>query len=142
MDGRELERDGVSYTVETLEEIRQEEPESRPYWIIGSDAFSNLHRWREPDRLGQLAHWIVLLRPGFPVVLPAEAPRWCSSGRTDDPARLRQDPAGGVLYLPVTPFGISATAIRDRIRRGAALDYLVPASLQAALERAGCYDAP
>ena len=142
LDDRELRREGVSHTVETLLGIREEEPESRLYWIVGSDAFSNLHQWREADRLGRLAHWIVLLRPGFPLVLPEEAPGWCRTGRTEDPARLRQDPAGDVLYLRVTALGISATAIRDRIRRGLALDYLVPDSLQDALARAACYDPP
>ncbi len=142
LDDRELRRGGASHTVETLLGIREEEPESRLYWIVGSDAFSRLHQWREPNRLGQLAHWIVLLRPGFPAVLPDEAPGWCRSGRTDDLARLRQDPAGDVLYLRVTALGISATAIRDRIHQGLSLDYLVPASLQGTLERAGCYDPP
>jgi nicotinate-nucleotide adenylyltransferase len=143
VDDRELRRGGVSYTVETLAEIRETEPDARLYWMVGSDAFCGLHGWREADRLGRLAHWIVLLRPGFEDRLPPpQAPDWCRSGTTDDPAKLRRDPAGGVLYLPVTPLGISATAVRARIRRGQRLDYLVPEPIRGTLERADCYDPP
>jgi len=59
----ELEREGVSYTVDTLEELRSQ---GELFLILGSDALADLPRWRAPDRIRELATILVAARPGAP----------------------------------------------------------------------------
>ncbi|WP_433967225.1 nicotinate-nicotinamide nucleotide adenylyltransferase [Tunturiibacter gelidiferens] len=56
-----------NYTVETLSELAQRMPEARLFNLVGADSFLGLPRWHEPERLLQLAEWIVVSRPGFPI---------------------------------------------------------------------------
>jgi nicotinate-nucleotide adenylyltransferase len=57
--------DGLpNYTVDTLTALRKEMPEARLFHLVGADSFLDLRRWREPDRLLELAEWIVVSRPG------------------------------------------------------------------------------
>ena len=61
---RELRRGGVSYTVETLRELRRERPSDVFTWIIGADQWARLGEWRESAELAGLAEWAVYARPG------------------------------------------------------------------------------
>ncbi len=56
-----------NYTVETLATLRETMPDARLFNLCGADSFLNLRRWREPERLLELAEWIVVSRPGFPL---------------------------------------------------------------------------
>jgi nicotinate-nucleotide adenylyltransferase len=132
LDLRELQREGPSYTFDTLASLREEIAAARPLvLLIGADAFAGLsswHRWRE---LFGLAHLCVLTRPAqipaMPEVLAAEvAPRLAQG--VDD---LRSEPAGRVLNMIVTSLGISATRIRNLLATGAEPRWLVPDALLA-----------
>jgi len=152
VDAREIRRSGRSYTVPTLEELRREEP-SRPLaLIVGGDAFLGLptwHRWRE---LFELAHIIVVERPGVAMegALPPElAAEWSRRLRTDATA-LATAAAGTLLRPVVTAHPISASAIRAQLARGregvAAVRGLLPAAVLAYIDRNQLYrsrpDAP
>ena len=112
-DGRELRRAGPTYTVDTLVELRQEIGAERPLAVaIGADAFNGIaswHRWRE---LFDLAHVVVLTRPGHELAFEAEAAGEWYARRAVDTAELLARPAGGVLPLAVTPLEISASLVR------------------------------
>jgi nicotinate-nucleotide adenylyltransferase len=95
----ELEREGASYTVDTLEALRSE---GELFLIVGSDAFADFARWRDPDRIRGLAKVVLAARPGAP-----NAPR-----------------DGTVLDLPL--MDISSRELRARVARGRSLRYLVP----------------
>ena len=132
LDLRELEREGPSYTVDTLASLRGEIGGMRPLVLmIGADAFAGLsswHRWRD---LFGLAHMCVLTRPAqipaMPEALAAEvAPRLVQGADS-----LRSGPAGKVLNMIVTSLGISATRIRDLLEHGAEPRWLVPDALLA-----------
>ncbi|MBB5317559.1 nicotinate-nucleotide adenylyltransferase [Tunturibacter empetritectus] len=56
-----------NYTVETLSELAQRMPEAKLFNLVGADSFLSLPRWHEPERLLELAEWIVVSRPGFPI---------------------------------------------------------------------------
>jgi nicotinate-nucleotide adenylyltransferase len=56
-----------NYTVETLSELARRMPAARLFNLVGADSFLGLPRWHEPERLLQLAEWIVVSRPGFPI---------------------------------------------------------------------------
>jgi nicotinate-nucleotide adenylyltransferase len=145
VDAREVLRPGRSYTVPTLEELRNEEP-SRPLaLIVGADAFLGLptwHRWRE---VFSLAHVVVVGRPGVTIddaLPPALADEW-SRRRCLDAAALGEAAAGSVLVQAVTAHPISASAIRAQLARGAdgvaAVRGLLPAAVLAYIDRNQLY---
>lgn len=126
LDTRELDRDGPSYSVDTLAGLRREEGERPLVLLLGMDAFKGLagwHRWRE---LFQLAHVGVLRRPGFDSDLPSELADESGPRRTGDIARLHARPAGHVVELDVTPLEVSATRIRQLLADGRDPRYLLP----------------
>lgn len=129
LDTRELDRDGPSYTIDTLIELRAEQGERPLILLIGADAFTGLtswHRWRE---LFDVAHIGVLSRPGVEAMLPDELQRMVVHRRVGDVAALHGVPAGRVIELAVTPLEISATRIRELLATGRDPRYLLPAGL-------------
>lgn len=126
-DDREIRRGGVSYTVLTLEELRRECGAAPLCLLIGMDqflGFENWHRWRE---IPELAHIVVLSRPG---VVPDRLPDWAQPRRTGDLATLGTRPSGCLAFLAVSPQDISATRIRERLARGLPVAGLVPEAVQ------------
>ena len=127
LDTRELHREGPSYTVDTLIELRAEIGESHPLvLLVGADAFAGLpewHRWRE---LFDLAHIGVLTRPGHDGVLPTELRTKIASRRCSEMRALHEAPAGRVLPIPVTPLDISASQVRALLAGGHEPRWLVP----------------
>jgi nicotinate-nucleotide adenylyltransferase len=105
-----------NYTVDTLSVLRQEMPEARLFNLVGADSFIDLPRWREPDRLLELAEWIVVSRPGFSL---------------DDLSSLHLTPHQGArLHLLQTIHEeVSSTDLRRRLREGDLCADLIPASI-------------
>lgn len=131
LDTRELRREGPSYTIDTLIELRAEIGDQRPLvLLVGADAFAGLatwHRWRE---LFDHAHVGVLTRPGHEAgALPTELRTKIASRRASDPVQLRESPCGRVLPIPVTPLEISATQVRALLAAGREPRWLVPDAL-------------
>jgi len=145
VDSREIQRKGRSYTVETLEELRRELPSRALALIVGGDAFLGFpewHRWRE---LFDLAHVIVVARPGVAFELempPALAAEWRFRLR-DDLTALSIERAGAIVVQPITAHPISASAIRSELARGAegiaAVRGLLPAAVLAYIDRNQLY---
>lgn len=130
IDTREIERDGASYTVDTLIELRAERGAECPLLLtLGADAFAGLttwHRWRE---LMGLAHFAIAFRPGIELddVKP-ELLELLVEHRSTDPAQLRHAPAGRIFALPLPPHPQSSSEIRRRIAAGLPLQgWLAPA---------------
>jgi nicotinate-nucleotide adenylyltransferase len=139
-DPRELERAGDSYSHDTLVHLRAELGDAEPLCLlVGSDAFAGFLDWHRPREILDLAHVVILRRPGAPEGLSPELrdllrPRLC-----EDPAALRDSPAGRVLFQPVTQLDISSTRIRQLIGRGQSPRYLLPEAVLAICEREGLY---
>ncbi|NIO40741.1 MAG: nicotinate-nucleotide adenylyltransferase, partial [Burkholderiales bacterium] len=131
VDARELARPGISYTVDTLSEVRSETGNTPLCLLMGTDAFVALTTWHSWQELFDLAHIIVARRPGFPLeklasALP-EALRDEYTERLETQADvLRKTPAGRVFTHELTALDVSATALRDLISRNASLRYLLP----------------
>ena len=127
VDDRELKRDTPSYTALTLASLRGEFPLRPLIWLIGIDAFMHINRWYEWPRLFELAHFVVLNRPGFAVsqaLSPALNEVW--QGRLARSASALTDTPHGSIYLhTVTPHAISATVIRNTIAADASDDALL-----------------
>ena len=115
----ELEREGVSYTVDTLEHLRSEYPDATLDWIIGDDNLARLGEWKRIDRIFELANFVVLTRVA-PAILPAnDAVPDCVCDAAARP------PHGAIAYAENATIPISSTEIRRRVRAGESIDALV-----------------
>lgn len=128
LDARELCREGPSYTVDTLLELRAEIGPVRPLvLLLGADAFAGLAAWDRWEQLFELAHVAVLTRPGGASNdLPAVLERAVAPRRVPRVEALRACAAGCVCGLDVTPIDISASAVRSLLAKGHSPRYLVP----------------
>jgi nicotinate-nucleotide adenylyltransferase len=143
IDSREIARKGRSYTVLTLQELRSERPFQPLALIVGTDAFlgfSTWHRWRE---IFDLAHVILVARPGAdltPGLHGALAAQW-RRRRTTDPRALEMPEGGSIYQQVITPHAISASAIRAALARGntGQVRGLLPAAVLAYIGRNHLY---
>jgi nicotinate-nucleotide adenylyltransferase len=128
VDDSEIRRGGVSYTVTTLESLRDDIGDEPMYFMLGSDAFQGLHTWHRWRQLFELAHLVVVQRPDVAAVSRRSLPEWARSQFTEDVDATRRRPAGGLLFVDVPPLDISATELRAAIARGEtpATDVLPP----------------
>lgn len=139
VDERELNRDGVSYTVETLESYRHEYPDRPIGLIVGMDALLQLESWHRWKDILKLAHIIVARRPGTRIPETGEPGRLLENCRVDDNSALRQEHAGRILVHAVTQLEVSSTAIRELVFRGGSPRFLVPDSVAGIIDESGCY---
>lgn len=139
IDTRELERAGPSFMVDTLASLRRAYPDDALALILGQDALNGLDRWHEWRRLPDLAHLVVMARPGEAPVYGDQLAELLAPRMVEDPDALRWSPAGAVLPLAVTPRPISSTGIRDRIQDPEALRRFVPDAVAAHIEAEGLY---
>jgi nicotinate-nucleotide adenylyltransferase len=117
-DDREIRRGGVSYSVTTLESMRAEMGTEPICLLLGADAFAGLPSWHRWDDLSQLAHMVVMTRPGF-TASGTDAPAWARPRICASPAELTRRPAGGVCFVTVAPLDVSASRLRQAIAHGA-----------------------
>ncbi|SEM90165.1 nicotinate-nucleotide adenylyltransferase [Luteibacter sp. UNCMF331Sha3.1] len=123
IDTRELDRDGPSYTVDTLASLRADIGPDRPLvLLVGSDAFAGLASWHLWQELFTFAHIGVLTRPGA-----AYEPSGALAGFVADRwAERVHGPAGSVIDIAITPLDIAATAIRESFAAGNEPRFLLP----------------
>lgn len=140
IDARELERPGLSYSYETLREIRQETgPESPIALILGADAFLGFESWFRWREITDLAHLIVITRPGYDPVWPDALRQLFKDLETRKLSLLTDEPHGRVLFLALTPLTISASAIRTLILQGRSARYLTPDAVLEKIKAEGLY---
>jgi len=139
-DDRELRRDGTSYMVDTLASLREDlGPETPLCLIVGTDAFRELHTWHRWRELTRLAHIVVMRRPGALQSLPPVLEKFIAPRVIHDAFALRQKPAGGILFQPVTQLNISATQIRALLAHGQSPRYLLPDAVLACIHDRALY---
>jgi len=141
VDERELRREGPSYSVLTLEELRAEQGDRSLCMILGMDAFLGLPHWHRWEELPELAHIVVACRPGSTLRADGPLGRLLAERATSDPADIAQCPAGRVLVHEVTQLEISSSAIRSRLQQQQSVDFLLPAAVLAIIQATGCYQA-
>ncbi len=106
IDEQEITRGGFSYTIDTARHYASRFPDSQLCYLIGSDLVPQLSKWREADELARLLEFIVIPRPGEPA--------------TDLPRPFQGRALKGF------PLGVSSSQIRQRVKAGLAIDWLVP----------------
>ena len=125
VDDREIVRGDVSYTVDTLDQIRSEHPDAEIFLIIGSDSLASFEKWHEPERLLTLVSLAVVQRGGEPPVdfsvldglASPEIVKVCSES---------------VIDMPVIE--LSSTELRNRIAEGRSIRFRLPRSVEALIE--------
>ena len=139
VDDREVRRSGVSYSVDTLTEVRAENPDRSLCLLLGMDAFlglPNWHRWRE---LFDLAHVVVAHRPGWKAPTMGPLGEVMVDRGTGGIRDLHERPAGRIYVHAVTQLEISSTELRQLIVAGQDPRYLVPEEVRRLIRETGCY---
>lgn len=106
----ELERDGISYTVDTLESVRASRPDCSLEWVIGDDNLALLPKWKSLDRILELANFVVLERTGARELTPP------LQARVATPES--RGAAGSIVFAANPRIEVSATDIRRRVASG------------------------
>jgi nicotinate-nucleotide adenylyltransferase len=119
----EVDRDGPTYTVDTLRMLSSENPDAELYFITGADAMFEIFDWKAPGEVLSIAHFIAATRPGYDL-------------RRFEGAGTRH-PDVSVMNIPA--LAISSTDVRDRVRDGRPIRYLVPEGVKSYVEKAGLY---
>ena len=116
----DLDRDGPTYTVDTLTDLARALPGAELFFITGADALEQILSWHRAPEMFEVAHFVGVTRPGF---------------------ELAGDhlPSGSASLLEVPAMAISSTDCRERVARGEALWYLVPDGVVQYIAKRGLY---
>lgn len=124
----EVEREGPSWTVDTLRTLRERAPDRPLFLILGADQWASFGSWREPAEILRLATPVLLAREGEH---PAEVDPGLPPGVAP--------PAGEVRELRVTRVDLSSSELRRRVREGRPIRYLVPEGVRRIIEHEKLY---
>jgi len=134
LDMREIERGGLTYTIDTLQALRSQMPQRPLVLVMGSDQFARLDTWRDWQLVMQLAHIAVATRAAARITLSAEMLRLLNE-RRGEAASVTSRAGGNVVEFAMTPVDASATEVRRLLRqpnsaeRTQRLSVMVPAAV-------------
>jgi len=117
----ELKRKGLSYTIETLRELKGFYKDSEIYFLTGSDVLEEITTWRDPEEIYKLARIVIAVRPGF---------------NKFDPEHHF---AKKSVIVRITGVDISSTQIRQKVRNGESIKYLVPSKVEEYIKKKNLY---
>jgi len=137
VDDRELQREGASYTIDTLDSLRQEFPASPLYLLLGTDAFLHIQTWHRWQELLGFAHIVVMQRPNDVLTMPEPLNSWFQQHLARD-AEFGQL-AGCIWPIVATQLDISATEIRNKIEQGLTPEFLLPDAVIQLISSLGLY---
>ncbi|MFM1957604.1 MAG: hypothetical protein RLZ41_1003 [Actinomycetota bacterium] len=106
----DVRRAGPTYTLDTLRDIHESNPEADVFFITGADSIAQIDSWKDSSQIWPLAHFVGVTRPGHSLEVPKSA-------------------AGEVSLLEIPALAISSTDIRARVESGKPIDYLLPNSV-------------
>ena len=119
IDELEIARGGFSYTIDTARHYTKRFPDAKLFYLIGGDLVPQLSKWRAADELARLVEFIVIPRPGEPA--------------TDLPRPFRSRALQGF------PLGVSSSQIRQRVKAGLPIDWLVPTAVAEVISNESLY---
>jgi nicotinate-nucleotide adenylyltransferase len=119
IDGQEIKRGGVSYTIDTVRDYASRYPKAQLFYLIGADHLPQLPKWRTAEELARLVEFVVIPRPGQAAV-PFPKP---FRGR----------------WLAGFPLGASSSQIRERVKAGLPIGHLVPGPVEEAIRNNRLY---
>ena len=141
VDDRELLRDKPSYTIDTLESMRDElASDDQLFLLLGWDAFCGLPSWHRWEELLEHCHIVVLQRPDADSESPDAMRNLLAARAVSDPKALK-GPGGHITFVWQTPLAVSATQIRQLLASGKSVRFLVPDAVLAYIDTHGLYRA-
>jgi nicotinate-nucleotide adenylyltransferase len=121
----EVDREGPTYTVDTLRELKEQRGGNVDlFFVTGADAVLEIFQWKDPDEILELAHFIAATRPGYDL----------ARFEAEEPSRHQN-----VSVMNIPALAISSTDIRERVREGRPIRYLVSEGVESYIEKAGLY---
>lgn len=123
----EIERKGVTYTIDTVHELEARYPEASFFFIAGSDALLDIDKWRNAEDLAQLLTFVATSRPGYVQQLTTE-----QMNHLNEQFRIE--------WADVAQLDISSSMIRERIKDGRSIRYLVPPEVEEYMSAMGLYE--
>lgn len=145
----DIDREGDTYTVDTLHDMREAYPDAELFFITGADALEKIVTWRDWESMFDLAHFVGVTRPGY--ALPtgrgsgsdadgADGAEAAEAAEAADLGPLQQEVDAGRLSLVDIPaMAISSTGIRQRAEQGRPVWYLVPDGVVQYITKHGMY---
>lgn len=139
-DARELQRSGASYTIDSLIDLRREVGLDRSIClVVGCDAVLGIEDWHRWQELLDWTHIAVIGRPGWQLPRAGAVAQWLDRHLADSGAALRRGAAGSILIETLRPLAISSTEIRQLLRTGQSVRYLLPESVLNYIETHNLY---
>lgn len=126
----EIDRGGVSYTVDTLEELHRARPDDELFLLLGADALEDFPTWRQPQRICHLATLLVVRRPGWAEPDLARLAAIASPSQLDAIRR-------GLVEMP--QIDLSSRDLRRRVAAGQSIRYRTPRAVETFIASAGLY---
>jgi nicotinate-nucleotide adenylyltransferase len=117
----ELNRGGLSYTVDTLKQLKKQYPDSEIYFLTGSDVLNEIQTWKDPEQIYKLVKVVIAIRPCF------------------DSFDSKNHFAKKSIIVPITGIDISSTQIRERVKKKQSIKYLVPAKVEEYIKKKKLY---
>ena len=127
VDDTEIQRKGLSFTVDTLEHLAERFSGAKLFFLMGQDAFVMFSQWKNPERIRELATLAVMRR----------GKREEGSGKGE--SRTETAAPSGVISVSTRRVDVSSTEIRDRLRAEKSIKGFVPESVERFIEARGLY---
>jgi nicotinate-nucleotide adenylyltransferase len=112
----EIDRGGLSYTVDTLRRIREELPDAELFFMLGADTLRDVPQWREPEEIFRLSTPLIVCRPGQAMPDLSAIARYCNTAHKPQ-------------LVAMEPIDVSSSDIRRRMAAGESIAHLVPPSV-------------
>ena len=117
----ELKREGKSYTIETINQFKELYPQSELYLLLGSDVLEELHLWKEPEKIFEQIKVVIAKRPGFDKMYPQNS--YVKKSQV----------------ISIDGLNISSSRIRERVKAGKSVRYLVPPGVEEFIQAKNLY---
>lgn len=124
----EVEREGNTYSYETLEALKKSYPEHRFFFLFGADCLYTIENWKEPGRIFAACDIVAAVRGDAVVEAMEEKCDW-----------LRERFGASIILLPFRNLAISSTEIRERVKEGKSIRYMVPERVISYIREKGLY---
>lgn len=128
VDATEVEREGITYTYETVEELKQREPENQLTFLVGADSLDYMETWKHPERIFSSCRIAAVIRPGFSYEQMKEKIQ-----------ELKELFDADILLVETPEIPISSTQLRQKLNSGESVKDLVPEQVEAYIRKHGLY---
>lgn len=116
----DVKRSGATYTVDTLTDLKNKYPDAELFFIVGADSLAGMESWKDIDKLWGLAQFVAITRPGYSLNPP-------------------KSPVGAISAIEIPGLAISASQIRERVKAGLSIEYLVPKAVRKYIDKHNLY---